>query len=107
LRLQRIQFAQSLRRSRRDQILEDRRQVLRKINWTTGWDDIDDIISEEELNSLSCSFEDLIHDVINSWLTNKTPSFQSLNYLRRLLDREMKGKFGDISTIWSNETPGV
>lgn len=108
LRIQRILFQKELRRSKRDQILEDRRHVMQKINWTTAFDDDD---SEEELESLTLSWEDYLSEIARLATSAHVTRSHShelvdcLNWLRRLLDREMKSKFGPVDTIMGSE-PG-
>jgi hypothetical protein len=102
LRAQRRLYYLSLRSNKRDQILEEKRRVMEKINWTTGWDDEDDddcnTCHEEVLNCL-LSYRD-------NWSENFTPVIYHLDVLRKLLGREMKNKFGPVSSQMQ-ETPGV
>ena len=105
LRLQRIVYMISLRNNKRDLILEEKRHVLEKINWTTAWDDDED----DDLEGINISEQDIVTAFLQL-SSNVKECLSNLLYcldlLRKMLCREMKTKFGAISSVLQ-ETPGV
>lgn len=106
LRLQRIIYTMSLRQNKRDLILEEKRHVLQKINWTIAWDD--EVDEDDDLEELSLSEREMVSAFVgfsNNVKGCLTELLYCLDLMRKMLDREMKSKFGSISSI-KQETPG-
>ena len=61
LRKQRMSYENVLRKSRRDQKLEERRKVLEKLNWTVAWSD-----DEEDSDESQFSVEYLVNSIVDS-----------------------------------------
>lgn len=103
LRAQRILYLLSLRKSKRDLILEEKRHVMEKINWTTAWEDEDD-----ELDLVNTTHEEVLTSLVSlaqNYEINVNELVQCLDLLRKMIDREMKTKFGPVSSQMQ-ETPG-
>ena len=107
LRNQRKIYENGLRRNRREKILEDKRQVLRKLNWTVTWSDSEDDESDPQLNpndllgslSVSCQMLENNLNVDMSTLVGM------LDLVRKTLDKELKARNLEVVTMASNK-PG-
>lgn len=91
LRKQRILYENYIRKNKRDKILEGRRKVLEKLNWTVDWsDDEEDTeegkVSVESLVNLIVEFESKIKPCRSANLASHNDLEADLNNLSHMLD---------------------
>lgn len=107
LRLQRQVYQTSLRKNKREKILEDRRQVLQKLNWTVTWSDDEDedevpnVPVEQLINCLMASCLALDSAVASDTPQILTELNSLLDMVRKTLDRELKAKNAAVKTMSS------
>ena len=118
LRHQRVLYENYLRKNKREKILESKRKVLEKINWTVAWsDDEDDTeegqVSVEELVQIIVDLESSIKPLrlgtigsLNDHKTNLNNLSHALDVCRRRLHKEVDLTLGTTAR-YRKPVPGA